>query len=249
VPGTRVRRSAAGKEKRANGREKAQKLRRGQSRLHGYFGFVNGERSSLLEDAVFSLSLSLPRPLSFDPRRRAKPHKENIADRASAASSPRPSSPRLPPGLPLFYSNIMFPVLPAYPRKFTRPLRPRSTLGARNVFAGEPCFGNLDPYRSTIDPAHIWLFRCECDVQEIIPQANSRDFRSLLLPMHSCIDLCCKHASCQTRKSIADVRGGDILLGSSCLIPTTAQIRLFRSPILPRGAFTHSRSRGLDTPK
>lgn len=75
-------------QKKKDGREKAQKLRHGRSRLHGYFGFVNGERSFSLKTS--SPPLFLPRSFSLarvDPRRRAKPHKGNIADRASTASS------------------------------------------------------------------------------------------------------------------------------------------------------------------
>lgn len=50
-------------QKEKDGKEKAQKLRHGRSRLHGYFGFVNGERSFSLED-VLSDSLSYTIPLS-----------------------------------------------------------------------------------------------------------------------------------------------------------------------------------------
>lgn len=114
-------------------REKGQKLHHDRSRLHGYFGFVNGERSFSLK--TFSPPLFLPQSFSLarvDPRRQAKPHKGNIADRVSTASSPPPKyspSPRFPhSSLPLFYlsSSVFFssslPLL-LTTRKFTRPLR------------------------------------------------------------------------------------------------------------------------------
>lgn len=86
------------KRRQKDRREKARKLHRGQSRLHGYFGFVNGECSSSLERRHLSSLSYLPffflsffflsrNRVSIHNERRAKPHKGNIADRASTASS------------------------------------------------------------------------------------------------------------------------------------------------------------------
>lgn len=133
VLGTRISRRQEALAKKKDGREKAQKLRHGRSRLHGYFGFVNGERSFSLHK-TFSPLLFLLRFFSLtrvDPRRRAKPHKGNIADRASTASSP----PQVPPRLSGFLTPASFffthppPCSSRHPSslstyKFTQPLRP-----------------------------------------------------------------------------------------------------------------------------
>lgn len=122
VLGTRISRRQEALAKRRERKKKAQKLHRGRSRLHGYFGFVNGENAGRRTRSFSSLS--------FDPRRRAKPHKGNIADRVSTASSPRPSSPpRFPLSLSLTLS--LYHQLPFFTR-----FPPCSS----RLFPPPPCF-------------------------------------------------------------------------------------------------------------
>jgi len=89
-------------------------------------------KNALSRCNTFSLPSFLPRFFSLtrvDPRRRAKPHKGNIADRASTASSPPQvsPSPRLPPAS--FFFTHPPPCSSRQPsslstHKFTQPLHP-----------------------------------------------------------------------------------------------------------------------------
>jgi len=108
---TRISRRQEALVKKKDRREKAQKLRHGRSRLHGYFGFVNGERSFSLEDV---LSASLPPAVLLSCSRRSatasetaqREHRRSRLNGFLASPSSPPPSPWLPhSSLPLFYSS------------------------------------------------------------------------------------------------------------------------------------------------
>lgn len=121
--------------KKKDRREKAQKLRHGRSRLHGYFGFVNGETFFLAEDV---LSASLPLTVLLSCSRRSATasetaQREHRRSRLNGflASRSTPSvslvSSLQPPFFLLVLLRVPLVVPPAPPllktRKFTRPLR------------------------------------------------------------------------------------------------------------------------------
>jgi len=91
--------------KKKDRREKAQKLRHGRSRLHGYFGFINGERSFSLQDVLSaSFLLSHSRRSATASETAQREHRRSRLN--GFLVSPGLPIPRLPhSSLLLFYSS------------------------------------------------------------------------------------------------------------------------------------------------